>query len=79
MPVRSGQDPQGATSRETELRRSLRVDRGEGGHSRSQTGRCYCESVWWKWRPAIVDETKGSRNPTGVATGRGKRDPAIAE
>jgi len=79
MPVRSGQDPQGATIRETELRRSPTVDRGEGEHSRSQTGRCYCESVWWRWSPAIVDEMTRSRNPAGVATGRRKRDPAIAE
>ena len=22
-----------------------------------KTGRCYCESVWWKWSPATADET----------------------
>jgi len=29
--------------------------------------------------PRLMDETTRSRNPAGVAAGRGKRDPAIAE
>jgi len=55
---RSGQDRFTNQSRSRVTQESQRLNRDECEHSRSQTGRCYCEPVWWREDPATGDETE---------------------